>query len=314
MSPPLLINIAAAYHQLPDGAKLRYAVFEPKGAPHGTVLMLQGRREFIEKKYLEAGKDFETRGFRVIALDWRGQGLSTRYFGGAGRQRDHAIDFDLYNADLSSFCRDVVAARTIGPLFLFAHSMGALIASRWLAQGGGTSLPALAGIIFTTPALAIGVPSFSGMITSVGLRLGFAEHYTIGQHDYDDSDRRFAGNVLSHDRERFAVIENYFDGNPELKVGGVTWGWLHAALKAAKELKQEGVMERITLPALGVFAARDIVTPPPKTIPIFRRMPKAEAVTIPGAFHDLMNEADRYRDQAWKRIDDFLRRFTRAKS
>ena len=303
-----LLHVPAEYYVLGDGAKLRYAVFEPEGTPRGTFLLMQGRREFIEKKYLEAGRDLRARGFRIISFDWRGQGLSSRFFEGLKRQHDHVVDFNIHISDLRQFYRDIVKPRQSGPFFIFAHSMGALIASHWLS---GSDAPDVKAAIFTVPALEIGVPTFAPTISSTILRLGFGERYAVGQHDYNDRDRRFAGNVLSHDRMRFSVIEKYFDTNPDLRVGGVTWGWLSAALKFSNELKQPGYLEHIRLPMLGLFCGRDIVTPPAKTIPLFRRMRNAEAVTIPGALHDLMIEADRYRDEAWRHIDLFLKRVIR---
>ena len=53
-----------------DKVKLRYATF-PKGpgAPKGTICLVQGRTEFIEK-YFETIADFQSRGFAVATLDW----------------------------------------------------------------------------------------------------------------------------------------------------------------------------------------------------------------------------------------------------
>src|SRR6187431_1557143 len=61
-----------------DGVKLRYALF-PKGpgAPKGTICLVHGRTEFIEK-YFETIADFQSRGFAVATFDWRGQGGSQR--------------------------------------------------------------------------------------------------------------------------------------------------------------------------------------------------------------------------------------------
>src|SRR5271170_606929 len=125
------------YYRLGDGARLRYAVFEPQGTPRGTFLVAQGRREFIEKKGLEVGRDLLARGFKIILFDWRGQGLSSRFLDGAKRQHDHVPDFDIYIKDLREFYRDIVKPRQAGPLFVTAHSMGALIVTRWLAESTG---------------------------------------------------------------------------------------------------------------------------------------------------------------------------------
>src|SRR6476660_5218727 len=61
-----------------DRVKLRYATF-PKGAgaAKGTICLVGGRTEFIEK-YFETIADFQSRGFAVATFDWRGQGGSDR--------------------------------------------------------------------------------------------------------------------------------------------------------------------------------------------------------------------------------------------
>ncbi len=61
-----------------DGIALRYAYWHATGLPlKGTVTILQGRAEFIEK-YFETIQDLRARGHAVVAFDWRGQGGSDR--------------------------------------------------------------------------------------------------------------------------------------------------------------------------------------------------------------------------------------------
>src|SRR5215813_15158089 len=60
-----------------DGALLRFARFDPPAGRKGTLVVLQGRAEFIEK-YFEVVHDARKRGFAVAMVDWRGQGLSER--------------------------------------------------------------------------------------------------------------------------------------------------------------------------------------------------------------------------------------------
>ncbi|MDZ7823157.1 MAG: alpha/beta hydrolase [Ahrensia sp.] len=63
-----------------DGFKIRYAVFRADSKQTlGSILLLQGRNEAIEK-YFETIGDLTRRGFDVATFDWRGQGGSTRLF------------------------------------------------------------------------------------------------------------------------------------------------------------------------------------------------------------------------------------------
>ena len=56
-----------------DGVSLRAARWEGRLKQRGTVAILTGRAEFIER-YFETIAELLARGFAVVALDWRGQG------------------------------------------------------------------------------------------------------------------------------------------------------------------------------------------------------------------------------------------------
>src|SRR3954470_78323 len=88
---------AIGFLDLPDGDRLRHACWEPVGGPAtATLIMLNGRSEFIEK-YDELARSWTERGFRVFSLDWRGQGLSTRPL--PQRERHYVKDFGQMAAD-----------------------------------------------------------------------------------------------------------------------------------------------------------------------------------------------------------------------
>ena len=86
-----------------DGVELRYARFPPNRSPvRGTVVLLHGRTEFIEK-YFETVNDLRRRGFAVATFDSRGQGGSSRLLGNSrkGHVRDfadHVNDFETVHA------------------------------------------------------------------------------------------------------------------------------------------------------------------------------------------------------------------------
>ena len=63
-----------------DGVRLRVGVWnahaETKRAK-GTLLLLPGRTEYIEK-YAPVAGDMARHGISTIAIDWRGQGIASR--------------------------------------------------------------------------------------------------------------------------------------------------------------------------------------------------------------------------------------------
>lgn len=310
-APPLINTFAhtrADYFTVADGAKLRYAICDPAGKPHGTVFIAPGRREFIEKKYAELGPELLARGFRLIFIEWRGQGLSTRALEGPLRQRDYILDFSKHIDDLSQFYEAVLRPNTMGTLFFHGHSMGGHILIRWLTEQKETTV---AGAFFTAPMLALAGPFAHASVNVLSWgssKLGYGTEYAPMQHDYNEDDRAFAGNPLSRDPERFSIIEKYFLAYPDLTVAGVTWDWLHAAIKSMYSAQRRFRLERVKIPVLAIVGNEDHVTPPDEIFRFLKMMPNAETVLIPGSLHDVMNEINPIRDEAWRQIDVFLQR------
>src|SRR3982074_3953795 len=60
------------------GARLRYACWNVPGTARGTVVVLTGRGEFIDKYATEVVGELLGRGYAVISMDWRGQGPAGR--------------------------------------------------------------------------------------------------------------------------------------------------------------------------------------------------------------------------------------------
>jgi lysophospholipase len=75
---PVPGNHVAGWFEGSGGKRLRYAIFKSDvPVARGTVVLLQGRNECIEK-YYETIRHFTGRGLWVATFDWRGQGRSER--------------------------------------------------------------------------------------------------------------------------------------------------------------------------------------------------------------------------------------------
>ncbi len=296
------------YFSLGDGGQLRYAQFAASMNPKGTILVLPGAREFIEKKYIECGRRLVSQGFRVIIVEPRGQGLSSRMLDGEMRQRTHIDDFDTYIDDLRAFCREIVFPRLTGPLILHGHSLGGHIVLRWLADDRPEEV---SGAFVTSPMLA-----FSGMVAHLagygahltGMRMfGGETVYAPLQHDFGGDDYLFENNPLTQDEDRFRLLERYFEAQPELITGGVTWGWLLEALGSMQAMQTWPYLSKIEVPVLSLMGDRDIVTPPGEVAPFLNMIPNVRTRILFGARHDLLNEVDLIRAESWREIDAFLK-------
>jgi lysophospholipase len=217
-------------------------------------------------------------------------------------------DFNIHLDDLTSFYESVVKPGKIGPLWVMGHSMGGHLILRWLAERQKAGIQ---GAILTAPMLALGPRLAHGAglgISRAAVELGFGEHYGPGQHNYGERDKAFIDNPLSHDPLRFGLMECYFEAHPQLKIGGVTYGWLYAALKSMKDERSPSYFKDLALPILTMTGDQDRVTPVKENMRYLSQLPHGETIVIPNALHDIMGESENFRVEAWKNIDRFLAR------
>lgn len=279
-----------------DGMQLRTAhwratVREPKG----TVIILQGRTEFIEK-YFETVADLLRRGFAVATLDWRGQGRSQREIVG----RCHVESFDDYDRDLDAFMRQIVLPDCPQPLFLLAHSMGALVGLR-AARYGRVRFDRLA---LTAPMIALSRLSAPPIglvrtLTAMGLFFG--------------RDGRAIGNKALRARYTDAVdeirpkrIAEVLRVAPDLETGLPTVRWLHSALQAIREVDAPRFAEGIKQPVMLIASGRDRVVSNAAIEQFTGDLRSGAQIIVAGARHEVLMEPDPLRDEFWAAFDAFI--------
>ncbi|MEI6984840.1 MAG: alpha/beta hydrolase [Rhodospirillaceae bacterium] len=297
--------------EIPDGARLRLAYWRPSSlAPEltvsGTVVMLTGRSEYLEK-YQELAGDWLQRGYQVFSLDWRGQGLSSRFL--SNHQKGHVTDYSVYVSDLALLLETVVKPREIGPTILFAHSMGGLVALRFLIDQPGR----FKAVVLSAPMVDINTepwPRFAAeMLSRAAGAFGFSGAYAFGQGDYNPiKDAKFEGNTISGDQTRFRRIHDGYRNNPELKIGGVTFGWLTASFRSQTIVAMPGALDNVRIPILALVAPGDALVPEETQRLLCQKLHDCTLMSYPGARHDIMAETDTFRSQAWHDIDGFLTR------
>src|SRR4051794_13451902 len=159
------------------GAKLRAALFTPRGRARGTVVLSGGRSEPIEK-YFETIRDFMDRGFVVLAHDWRGQGLSAREL--SDRLKGHAKGYKSFLEDYRRLL-DAYQDRLPRPWIAVGHSMGGCLTLLALAHGERR----FAGAVLSAPMLGLQLGKFSAgsaaLLTRISLAVGRGGHYALGQ-------------------------------------------------------------------------------------------------------------------------------------
>ena len=299
----------AEFLEMADATRIRVARWTSApggGTPRGTVVVLNGRSEFIEK-YFETVESLRARGFAVATLDWRGQGRSDRPL--ANRQKGHVDDFEEYLSDLQQFHTRWVQPHCPGPYSLLAHSMGGHIALRYLARNPGDFERA----IFSAPMWGIGTQARPGLgmrlPVRLARRLGLSKQYlglSAASGDFGERNRSFEKSALTHDRERFDRVLAQLDADPRLELGAPTFGWVAAALASMHATFAAGFPEAIATPAHVVTAAKDSIVSGRAHAELVARLPHGQHSIVEGARHELLIESDPYRDRFFEIFDTFM--------
>lgn len=269
------------------GARLRAALFTPPGRHRGSVVLSGGRTEPIEK-YFETIREMMDMGFVVLCHDWRGQGLSVRE--ASDRLRGHARGYKPFLEDYRRLL-NAYESRLPKPWIAVGHSMGGCLTLLALANGETR----FAGAVLCSPMLGLKFGKVSPLAAKALMRLnlavGRAGQYVLGQagKPFDDT---FEGNALTHDARRFARHRAQIRANPDLALGGPTWGWLDFALSATAFLANPERLRSVTIPVEILSAGDDVIVDNAAQAAAARNLPQGRLITVPGAYHEILMETD----------------------
>lgn len=287
----------------PDGVLLRAAYWRPTSrSVRGTVCLLQGRAEFIEK-YYETVADLRRRGFCVVAFDWRGQGESSRQVEDA--HKGHVAHFRDYRLDVKAVEESVLVPLMPEPHFCLAHSMGGEIALTGALEGW---LP-FRRLVAIAPMLSIRMiawPLGASLLARALHRLGFGRRYVPFGSPVSIATKPFRGNQLSTDPQRYARNAAAALQVGPGAVGDPTVAWLASAFRAMRRLRDRSVPTRIDLPVLIVGAGADPVVGTPTIERFAARMRAGHLIVLPGARHEILTETDAIRADFWAAFDSFI--------
>lgn len=288
----------------PDGLHLRYAIWPAATLPtRGTICLLQGRGEMIEK-YFEVVGELRARGFAVAAFDWRGQGGSDRRL--RNPRKAHVDSFSEYDVDLETFVQHVMLPDCPPPHYALAHSMGALVALR-AARVRSVRFERL---ILSAPLIGWGQlrprQPWAGRIAATMTALGLGELRAPGDAKATIARVPFEGNRLTGDAARFRRNRNIVQQLPRLAVDGPTLGWVHAASRAVKKANQPDFAPAIRIPTLAIIGALDKVVSVEAVERLAMEMRAGGQLVLRGALHELLWERDIVREQFFAALDAFL--------
>ncbi len=275
-----------------DDTKIRYAE-RRRGTAGRRILFLNGRSEWIEKYAdLPAATAF-SEDSHWVTMDHRGQGDS-------GGTRAHVRSFDDFAEDLAQ-----VIDYTFGnePFYLLAHSMGSLIG----AYATLTQKIKPSGLFLCSPlfGMLMPMPLWAGRI--VAGAIAHSPWSTLSTGAGTERRASFVNNPLTHSEPRFeCVVNSPYPPSPP------TFGWVHAALQAIDTVHKASYLRELRIPVSIIVGENEAVVDSRAYAGWGKAWQKAtgmklDLTVIPEARHELLNEADTYRDQAIRKIDETLR-------
>lgn len=258
-----------------DGLALRLSAWPAPapGTPRGTVLLVHGLGEHAGR-YAHVAAALNAAGWAVLAYDQRGHGDS------AGAQGDIAEPDSLLR-DLAAVV-DEARRRHPGPLVLLGHSMGGLVAARFVAEALQPAPQAwqrpVDALVLSSPALDPGVNAVQLLLLAVVPRL--LPHLRVGNG--------LQPAWISRDP---AVVQAYqADARVHDRISGLL----------GRFIAQEGEVvldaaPRWALPTLLMWAGADRCVRPAGSATFAARAPAAVVSSRewPGLAHEIFNEPER---------------------
>ena len=263
--------------------RLRVAVWG-RDAPQGTVLVLPGRTEAIEK-YGRTCRALHDRGFATAVIDWRGQGLSDRLH--ADPALGHVHRFADYQKDVAAMLALVRALDLPVPVFLLAHSMGGAIGLRALMAGLDVR-----AAVFSSPMWDIRIARrmrpVAWTLSTLARPFGLGHVLAPGQSPVSYLlEGTFGSNTLTSDPAMWDYMCRQVRADPRLGLGGPSLAWLNEALRENRRLRS---LPSPPVPAITFAAGDEAIVTPEAIRDRMARWPRGRLVEVPGARHEVLME------------------------
>jgi alpha-beta hydrolase superfamily lysophospholipase len=187
----------------------------PRPDARGTVLIVHGLGEHIGR-YAHIAAQLNAWGWNVVGHDQRGHGASEGARGALAQRDDLLRDLALVI--------DAVRAQNPGPLVLFGHSLGGLVAARFVAE----RLRAVDALVLSSPALDPGMNAFQRGLLAVlgpiapnlavnnGLKPAWISRDPAVVHAYQID-------PLVHDRVTPRLVRFIVDGGAAVRGAAAAW-------------------------------------------------------------------------------------------
>ena len=290
-----------SYKATTDGIRVRTS-FWAANDPVGTVFVFPGRTDYIEK-YGGLANFCLSNNLNVIAIDWRGQGLSERLLD--DKNIGHIEDFKNYQNDVEAIINEAKDASLVKPWIIFAHSMGGLIGLRTLHDN-----PVFEKVVFTSPMWGIQMPpilkSGASIIMSLISLIGKMETYApTTSPETRILNEEYEFNKLTSDIRNFKLLRQQLIQHPNLQIGGPSSAWVSAALD---EIEFQIRNEPPITPALCFLGEKEEIIDNLAVREFCKNWDSCDLISIPDAKHDLLMEKKIVLHSLFEKLEEFIKK------
>lgn len=206
-----------------DGLKLHVKHW-PYANARGTVLIVHGLGEHIGR-YAQVAAHLNAWGWQVVGYDQRGHGASEGARGALSGGNDLLHDL--------ARVVDALRVQHHGPLVLLGHSMGGLVAARFVAGGVAGSGPApwhrpVDALVLSSPALDLGMSGAQKLLLALlgplAPNLGVGNGLKPAWVSRDPAVvRAYAADPLVHDRITPRLVRFMLAGGEQVRRVAARW-------------------------------------------------------------------------------------------
>ncbi len=276
-----------------DGVRLRAAYWP--GGDKGTVFMFPGRTEYVEK-YGRAAADLAKRGFGMVTIDWRGQGLSDRLLDNP--TLGHVVRFSDYQLDARALMAEARLKGLPEPYYMIAHSMGGCIGLRALHNDFPVKSAVFSGPmwgIMMAPHLRPVSWIFGTLMVAIGQGgrkvPGTSSESYVLENPFED-------NMLTSDEDMFNYMVRQTRAISGVALAAPTLQWLIEALRETRALRAMAPTSHEIVTFLG---GNERIVDPRFVHQIMDKWPNGTLVLCDGAEHEIVMEQPATRDEFFDR-------------
>ena len=285
-----------------DGGRPIFTSRFDAGAPRGTVVIVHGFTETVEK-FSELIHSLLRNGFSVLAYDQRGHGRSWRAEGIDDLSLTHVDDFGEYVRDLEIICR-VRLAEMPKPWLLFAHSMGGAVSALYMEKHPNVFARAALCAPMIAPNRS-GVPLAAGkLLCRVAKAVGRGKKRIFFSRPYAGAED-FATSCATG-KARFDWYEALRVATPRFQNNGPSYGWTLESLNVTGRILAPGAVEKIAASVRVYTAENDASVLPDAQEQFAARLKSGRRALVKGAKHEIYRSADEVLFPWWHGILMFL--------